>query len=103
MAFLINGLLGVSYEDLTRDFETTSFTYYGSRWRSNIIDGQFDESGIMQDDESNYVAWGKMYSLLMENYANEGENLSLAIERYLIEVCEVDKDCIDAIKDIMLY
>ena len=103
LAFLINGLLGVSYEDLTRDFETTSFTYYGSRWRSNIIDGQFDESGIMQDDESNYVAWGKMYSLLMENYANEGENLSLAIERYLIEVCEVDKDCIDAIKDIMLY
>lgn len=103
LAFLINGLLGVSYEDLTRDFETTSFTYYGSRWRSNIIDGQFDGSGIMQDDESNYVAWGKMYSLLMENYANEGENLSLAIERYLIEVCEVDKDCIDAIKDIMLY
>ena len=103
LVFLINGLLGVSYEDLTRDFEMTSFTYYGARWRSAIIDGRFDESGVMQDNSANYVAWGKMYSLFMENYADEGEDLSLAIERYLIEVCDVDKNCIDAIKDIMLY
>ena len=45
VAFLINGVLGVSYEDLTRDFELTSFSKGGRRWRSNIEDGMFTEDG----------------------------------------------------------
>lgn len=102
LAFLIGGLLGVSYEDLTRDFETTSFTYYGARWRSAIVDGKFSPSGIMRDDTTNFIAWGEMYSLLMENYAGEEGTLSSAVENYLVKACGVDTECIDAIRGIML-
>ena len=33
----LNGLLGVGYEDLVKDFEITSF-YMHKRWRSGIIE-----------------------------------------------------------------
>ena len=57
-AFLTNGLLGVSYEDLTRDFELTSFSSSGKRWRGAGTGGTFaDNDLIMQEDNSNYVAW----------------------------------------------
>lgn len=102
LAFLILGLLGVSYEDITRDFETTSFTYYSSRWRSAIEDGKFTQDGVMQCDTSNFVAWGEMYSLIMSEYGEASGTLSDAVENYLISVCGVDLSCISTIKEIML-
>ena len=101
LAFLILGLLGVSYEDITRDFETTSFTYYGERWRSAIEDDKFTESGVMQADSNNFIAWGEMYSLIMQYYS-EGGTLSDAIENYLISVCGVSSENIVNFKEIML-
>ena len=102
LAFLINGLLGVEIEDLTRDFETTSFSAYGKRWRSDIEDGCFDKSGVMQDDEMNFVAWNEMYSLIMKYYSSEDKTLSKAIENYLLKVCGVTLEQIENIKRIML-
>ncbi len=102
LAFLINGLLGVSYEDLTRDFETTSFTYYGARWRSSIVNGQFTSDGVMRDDNTNFIAWAEMYSLFMKYYAGDNGTLSSAIENYLINVCKVEQSCIDSIKELMI-
>ena len=101
LAFLILGLLGVSYEDITRDFETTSFTYYGERWRSAIEDDKFTESGVMQADSNNFIAWGEMYSLIMLYYS-EGGTLSDAIENYLISVCGISSENIVNFKEIML-
>ena len=102
LAFLIGGLLGVSYEDLTRDFETTSFTYYGARWRSDIRNGKFTSTGVMRDDRENFIGWGQMYSLFMKYYAGDAGTLSYAIENYLVNTCKVDVQCIEQIKDIML-
>ena len=103
LTFLIGGLLGVSYEDLTRDFEMTSFSYYGARWRSAIDEtGRFDASGVMRDSKENYIAWGEMYALLTENYGEEDGSLSAAIENYLVTACGVRQEHIDALKDIML-
>ena len=103
LTFLIGGLLGVSYEDLTRDFEMTSFSYYGARWRSSIDEGgRFDAGGVMQDNEKNYIAWGEMYALLADNYCGEDDSLSAAIENYLVTACGVEQAHIDALKDIML-
>ena len=102
LAFLINGLLGVSYEDLTRDFETTSFTYYGARWRSSIVNGQFTADGVMLDDNTNFIAWAEMYSLFMKYYAGDNGTLSSAIENYLLNVCKVEQSCIDSIKELMI-
>ena len=100
LAFLINGLLGVSYEDLTRDFELTSFTYYGRRWRSSVENGEFTDSGVMQNDTSNYVAWDKMVDM-MAGYA-PGGTLSEAIENYLKTVCGISAETLARVKEIML-
>lgn len=102
LAFLINGVLGVSYEDLTRDFEITSFGG-STRWRSDITDNQtFADYGIMLSDESNYIAWDQMYHLMMEQYGTEDGTLQSAIENYLINACGVNKAHIDALRKIML-
>ena len=97
VAFLINGVLGVSYEDLTRDFELTS-----GRYRSVIVDGKFTEDGVMQDDEGNYIAWGKMYQTMMQDYGTEDGTLASAIENYLMTVCKVKEEEIESVKSIML-
>ncbi len=101
VAYLINGLLGVSYEDLTRDFELTSFSMAGRRWRSQIDESDvFDGTGVMQDDELNYVAWDKMHQLLTERY--RGETLQESIEKYLLEACKVPQEDLDRLREIML-
>ena len=97
VAFLINGVLGVSYEDLTRDFELTS-----GRYRSKIENGAFTEDGVMQDNADNYIAWGKMYKTMMEEYGTEDGTLASAIENYLVTVCNVKKEDIENLKAIML-
>lgn len=108
LAFLINGLLGVSYEDLVRDFEATSFSVYGNRWRSDI-DGlnyseyHFNDSGIACQNSSNWVAFGLLYKEMMARYGEEGGTLSAAIENYLTIECGVTVEEITALKDIMLY
>ncbi len=101
IAYLINGVLGVSYEDLTRDFELTSFSAGGRRWRAEIIAGEsFDSKGVMQDNYDNYVAWGKMNQMMKAKYG--GKTLSETIENYLIEACDVPKEDIDSLRKIML-
>lgn len=97
VAFLINGVLGVSYEDLTRDFELTS-----GRYRSAIVDGKFAENGVMQDNADNYIAFGKMYQTMMRDYGTEDGTLASAIENYLMTVCKVKKEEIESVKSIML-
>ncbi len=103
LAFLINGLLGVSYNDLVKDFEITSLSYFGARYRSGVVDGAFDDTGVFQNDGGNYVAFGKLYNEIMENYAYaETDTLSQAIENFLIDFIGVDGMQIEALKGIML-
>ena len=67
LAFLIEGLLGVSYADTIRDFELTSFSKFGERLRSKVDGDQFDKSGVYMDViNDNYVGFGKLYQDLME-------------------------------------
>ena len=99
VAFLINGLLGVSYEDLTRDFEITSFTSQRTlRWRGS--EGNFKD-GVMQDNSNNYVAWGKMYDYMMKYYG-EDKTLSKAIENYLTTHCEIEKSTLEKVKSLLI-
>ncbi len=100
--FLLNGLLGVSYEDLTKDFEITSFSVMGKRWRADLNGNIPVEEGVMQDDEHNYVAWEKMYGMMMQYYQTESGKLSDAISEYLVQVCNVSVETQEAVKDILL-
>ncbi len=103
LTFLINGLLGVSYEDLTRDFETTSFSICGKRWRGAGTGGDFAEDDlVMLDDPTiNYVAWGKLHKVILDNYGAEDRVLSKAIERFLTEECFISADVLERVKNIM--
>lgn len=99
IAFLINGLLGVSYEDLTRDFELTSFSPSGKRWRA---DSYYDTDGKMTVS-GNYVAWGALYKKMMEYGAKNGcTTLQSSIEYYLANYIGVAQSQIDSFKAIML-
>ena len=103
ISYLINGLLGVSYEDLTKDFELTSFSIQGPRWRDSVTtEGDaFTGSGIYSN-EGNMIAWGKLNQLMITRYGDETNNLSKAIENYLINVCGVSIETINSFKEIML-
>lgn len=104
LAFLINGYLGVSYENLTKDFELTSFSKQGNRWRSapNSDNSGFDDTGIYQNNSSNYVAWGVLYREMMSKYATEDNKLSSAIENYLVNICNVKIEWLQTLKVVML-
>ncbi len=101
-AFITNGLLGVSYEDLTRDFELTSFSSSGKRWRGNGNGGTFVPGDDQMDVQGNHVAWGVLYNEMMEKYGTGDGKLSSAIENYLTSYIGVPKSQIDSFKSIML-
>ena len=57
---------------------------------------------VMQDNADNYIAWGKMYQTMMQDYGTEDGTLASAIENYLVTVCKVKKEEIESMKSIML-
>lgn len=103
-AFIVNGLLGVSYEDLTRDFELTSFSPTGKRWRGKGTGGTFAAGDdVMQEDSNNTVAWGRLYKTMMAYGAENGcTTLQSSIEHWLLNYIGVPQSQIDSFKSIML-
>ena len=105
LAFIILGMLGVNYEQLVQDFELTSL-FYNKRWRSqiNVNDGvySFDESGIMQNDAYNFVAFDKMYNSMLTLFPPEDGKLSTSIKKYLTNALGVTSETINKIISIML-
>ena len=100
LAFLILGSLGVSEDDLTRDFELTSFSKGGIRLRGKMQ--QPFEYGIMQDDSSNFVAWGDMVSRIKTDYPSTDCKLSSSIRTYLKSMCNISDVTLNKIADILL-
>lgn len=104
-AFLLGGLLGLSFEDLVEDFEITSFNL-GKRWRSAIIyeNGtyRFDSSGVMQDDVNNLVSFGKNYNHVLETYSTGDGKFSSAVENYLTTVVGLTRNDVENIRSIMI-
>lgn len=86
---LIHGLLGVSFEDATRDFELTSFSSLGKRLRDDC----------QQNDENNYVAWGNYYKAILK-YSEKGD-FNEAVKNYLLSI-GVTEEQIASVKTILL-
>lgn len=110
-AFIVNGVLGVSYEDLTRDFELTSFgsnSTSAKRWRADDTgdkDGQMNYLDMVDKNKTdgNYVAWGKLYNEMMAYGAKGGyTTLQESIEYWLTSYIGVPKSQIDSFRSIML-
>ncbi len=102
LAFLLNGLLGVSYSDLIKDFELTTFSSQGARYRSAIDGSSFDSSGIMENSSGNLIAFGKMHDLIVANYPTKNGTLVASIERYLKEVVGLTEETIASVRKNML-
>ncbi len=102
VAYFINGLLGVSYEDMTKDFELTTFSSQGPRYRSGVSGGHFvsegEYAGIYEYDADNYVAWGKLHELISTRYQCKNHKLYSAIEYYLTTVCGISRETITQVR-----
>jgi len=86
-AYLLNGLLGVSLEELREDYELTSFSKIGRR---------------TADSWSDDLSFDKMHSDMMSQYGDGSGNVSAAIENFLMQYIGIDKSTLDSIKEIML-
>lgn len=102
LAFLLNGLLGVSYADLIKDFELTTFSSQGARYRSKVNGDCFDDSGIFENTTGNLISFGKMHDLIVTNYPTYNNTLAASIERYLKEVVSLDDEIIKNVRLNML-
>ncbi|MBR2646265.1 MAG: tyrosine-protein phosphatase [Clostridia bacterium] len=88
--FFIHMLLGVSYENATREYELTSFSPQGRRTRDYV----------QQCDEYNTIMYGKMIERLM-TYAKEGEDIQTATKRYLLSI-GVSEEELASIRQILV-
>lgn len=104
LSFIIGGLLGVSFDDLTRDFELTGFSGRGKRLRAKLNTDTltFSADGVMQYSGSNHIAWGPLYNIMMTDYGTDSGKLSDAVANFLITECGVTQAEIDAVRRIML-
>ncbi|MBR2406613.1 MAG: tyrosine-protein phosphatase [Clostridia bacterium] len=104
LSFIIGGLLGVSFDDLTRDFELTGFSSRGKRLRAKLNTDTltFSADGVMQYSGSNHIAWGPLYNIMMTDYGTDSGKLSDAVANFLITECGVTQAEIDAVRRIML-
>ncbi len=102
LAFLLEGLLGVSYDDIIKDFELTSFSDQGARYRSKVNGDSFDDSGIFENTTGNLISFGKMHELIMSNYPTKNGTLVASIERYLKEVVGLSDETIKDVRTNLL-
>ena len=87
LCFLINGLLGVSKEDLFLDYELSFFSYTGCQ----------DNAGV----DHLVTQIEKTYNFIADNYGNPGDSFSTRVEKFLLDV-GVTQSKINAIKNNLL-
>ena len=103
ISYLISGLLGVSYEDLTRDFELTSFSVFGERYRSTPTEqNTFDSCGYYCNHDGNWMGWGKMNDFISGIYGENDKPLYVAIENYLKQACNISDETIAGVRRNLL-
>lgn len=102
-AFLLNGLLGVSYDDLTRDFELTSFAGV-KRWRGEGKGNTFSKEDTSYKTETGQlIAWGDLYNGMMDyGMQNKCTTLQESIEHWFVNYIGIPQSQIDSFKSIML-
>lgn len=97
VGFLLNGLLGVSYEDLVIDFELTSYSSIDNEHIRNHLDGhqhQYDRWPALINQIKTDTTGGYAY--------DENALLKDNIEQFLLKACSVPQATIDTVRDIML-
>lgn len=103
ISYLISGLLGVEYSDLCKDFELTSFSIFGDRYRSTPNeDDTWSTCGYYANKDGNWMGFGKMNDIISAMYGEDGKPLYVAIENYLKEACEISDETIANVRRNLL-
>lgn len=98
-AYLVNGLLGVEYANLINDFEMTTFSVYGDRYRSGVTENNtFDDTGVLFNNNDNWCGFGLMNDIMQARYGEDGQPTYVAIENYLKEVCHISDATIASVR-----
>ncbi len=87
LAFLLYGMMGMSYEDIRPEYELTSFSPIGLR---------------AADLYSSNLSMDGTYSQMLADYGDGSGNLQAAVENYLINYVGVSASTLDGIKEIMI-
>lgn len=87
LAFLLYGLLGVSYDDIRPEYELTTFSPIGLRA------ADYYQEGLSLDGT---------YNQLLKEYGKGSKDLQVAVQNFLTEYVGVDGATLDAIKNILI-
>lgn len=87
LAFLLYGLLGVSYDDIRPEYELTTFSAIGLR---------------AADDYQPNLSMDGLYKTMLEQYGGSSDNLQVAVTNFLTNFVGVSPDTLDSIKNILL-
>ena len=100
--FILESLLGVSYEDACRDYELTTICIGGMRVRSDYDSNGFTDLGFVPQSKSSvYCALGIFYKEILY-YGNEGDSLQVCMENYVKQVVGLTDANIQAIRNNLI-
>lgn len=104
LAFLIEGLLGVSYDDMVRDFELTSFCprIVGGRLRCDP-NNELTDFDYSTDVYTTYDKWPEKgyqpkWPRLIKEMKNIDEDLSVAISKFLTINCQISQETLNQVR-----
>ena len=86
-AYLLYGLLGISYDDIRPEYELTSFSAIGLRPGNDYYKGQ---------------SLDQTHKEMLEQYGNGTGNLQTAVRNFLTNYVGVSSSDLDAIQEILL-
>lgn len=102
LAFMVEALLGVTYDDIVRDFELTSFSPYitGGRLRcdhnDNKTDFDYTKDYYETHDESDYKPkWPRLIKAMKDTFSDD---LQTAVEKFLTTKCKISLKTINLVK-----
>lgn len=87
LAFLLYGLLGVSYDDIRPEYELTTFSAIGLR---------------AADSYQPNLTLDGTYQRMLDEYGGNSGNLQAAVQNFLTSYIGVSDTTLDSIKDILL-
>lgn len=102
ICMILEAILDYPLDVIYKDIELSTFAT-DPRLRSQIDSETmtFSPTGVYQDDNANYIAFGKCVKDLWEEYG-KGKTFKEAVENYLQTVCGVTSEEIASFRKIML-
>jgi len=104
LAMLIEGALGVSDEDIYKDYELTTFYRYYLPRCDIEVNGNVYKFRADGYRETTYMhgSFSKNIMTLLQTYGTQGGSISDAVVGFLTQKCNISMDTINAFRNIIL-